>query len=83
MNNNREVHGLSESGICENCGSNLIEEYKEMIIDLIPFAETPDQRNALNYLIEIFRNRFKYDPKLFRYNADLHEKLYKFNSQFT
>lgn len=81
MNNNSDTRGLYESGVCEICGANLIEEYKQMLIDLIPFAETEIQREALNYMVEIFRNRFKREEKLFKHNAELVETIYKFNSQ--
>jgi hypothetical protein len=61
---------------------NTIETYTNMIIDLIPFAETKESRDSLNQLIEIFKNKFKKEPNLIKYTFEISKAIYKFKSNF-
>ena len=70
----KEDLGLSEA--------NRMVQYKKMLIDLISGAETEEQRNALRFLLMIFKNRFKKEPGLIHQFLDLEQAIDKFNSSF-
>jgi hypothetical protein len=78
------------SGECKNLLEEAIEilqspgiaEYQKILISLIPCAETETQRENLNLLVELFKNKFKKDSKLNKFAWEIESAIYLFKSDF-
>ena len=58
-----------------------IENYKKIITDLITYAEEESQRENLYLLIDLFKNKFRYESTLMKYVWEIEDEIYKLTSQ--
>ena len=58
-----------------------IENYKKVIIDLIKHAEEETQRENLYLLVELFKNKFRYESTLRRNVWEIEDEIYELTSQ--
>jgi len=58
-----------------------IENYKKIIIDLITYAEEKEQRENLYLLVELFKNKFRYESTLRRNVWEIEDEIYELTSQ--
>ena len=58
-----------------------IENYKKIIIDLISYAEEETQRENLYLLVELFKNKFRYESTLMKNVWEIEDEIYKLTSQ--
>lgn len=70
-----DCKGIKESGICETCGADLAQEYAEVLTDLVPFCETPEQRQAMKLIIAVYENRWKWNRQVFMDAAPIETAL--------
>lgn len=74
-----------QAGNCENLLDEAIEkiqqpgigEYQKIIIGLIKYAEIEKQRENLNLLVELFKNKFKKDSTLNKYVWEIERAIYQ------
>jgi predicted RNA-binding Zn-ribbon protein involved in translation (DUF1610 family) len=65
---------------CMNGYSDSIQNYKYVLSDLVKYAETEKQRENLELLIQLFKNKFKNEQILIHSVWELEADIYKWRT---